>query len=108
MSLSTLSPHAPPFYESTTRDAQADRRRRIRDVMVAELHRAGRAMSPQDLAVAAGERVVNITISAQNFTRYFVILRCNGRTSIDLHPHLRVGRTRPGNPSRLDCGQRPR
>jgi hypothetical protein len=105
--IATLPPNA-AMYESSTRDAQADRRRRIRDAMVEALHQAGGAMSPQDLAVAAAERVVNVTISAQNFTRYFVILRCNGRTSIDLHPHLRIYRTRPGNPSRLDCGQRPR
>ena len=90
--IATLPPNA-AMYESSTRDAQADRRRRIRDAMVEALHQAGGAMSPQELAVAATERVVNVTISAQNFTRYFVILRCNGRTSIDLHPHLKRGRT---------------
>jgi hypothetical protein len=105
--IATLPPNA-AMYESSTRDAQADRRRRIRDAMVEALHQSGEAMSAQDLAVVTGERVVCITLAAQNYTRYFTIMRCNGRTSVDLHHHLKMSRTRPGNPSRLDCGQRPR
>ena len=74
-------------------DRERDRRREIRDSLLAALASAGRALTPSDLARRTGLGACTVSLSAARSPAYFAVQYDSERKrilSVDRHPHLKL------------------